>query len=99
MNMFAKVLLSLLATALAPLLLVTLVTYLSSQETLLAVAGDSLEASAETLAGAITASADDATKVLQSWSALEPMQSVFTGDDQFADPLIRDAVLIAETIQ
>lgn len=85
MNMFAKVLLSLLATALAPLLLVTLVTYLSSQETLLAVAGDSLEASAETLAGAITASADDATKVLQSWSTLEPMQSVFTGDDQYLE--------------
>lgn len=83
MNMFAKVLLSLLATALAPLLLVTLVTYLSSQETLLAVAGDSLEASAETLAGAITASVDDAAKELESWSRLEPMQIVFTGDDQY----------------
>ena len=81
--MFAKVLLSLLATALAPLLLVTFVTYRSSQETLLAVAGDSLEASAETIARAAIMSLDDAAKELESWSKLETMQIVFTGDDQY----------------
>lgn len=83
MNMFAKVLLSLLATALAPLLLVTYITYRSSQETLLAVAGDSLEASAETLARSVVVALDDAAKELQSWSKLEPMQIVFTGDDPY----------------
>ncbi len=83
MNMFAKVLLSLLATALAPLLLVTYVTYRSSQETLLAVAGDSLEASAEALARSAVVAVDDAAKELESWSELDTMQIVFTGDDQY----------------
>ncbi|MBL7647624.1 MAG: HAMP domain-containing protein [Candidatus Hydrogenedentes bacterium] len=83
MNMFAKVLLSLLATALAPLLLVTYVTNRTSQESLLAVAGDSLEASAETLAQSVVVAVDDAVKELVSWSELDMLQvGVFMGDDQ-----------------
>lgn len=93
MNMFVKVLLSLLATALAPLLLVTFVTYQSSQQTLLAVAGDSLEASAETLARSATLELDDAAKALESWSTLETMQLVFTGDDLY----LRIGTLLRET--
>ncbi|HBJ75864.1 MAG TPA: hypothetical protein DDY86_10340 [Syntrophaceae bacterium] len=81
MNLYAKVLISLLATALAPLLLVTLITYRSSQETLLAMAGASLEASAQSLAGATVLLLEDAAEEVESWASLETLQNVFTGED------------------
>lgn len=81
MKMYAKVLISLLATALLPLLVVTLITYRSSQATLLATAGVSLEANAQALSSAALLLVEDANAEVASWATLETLQNVFTGED------------------
>ncbi len=81
MSMYTKVLLSLLVTALLPLLLVTAITYQSSKETLRTMAGSALEASAMTLARNSVGSLENAVKEMESWAALDTLQDVFTGED------------------
>jgi C4-dicarboxylate-specific signal transduction histidine kinase len=81
MNMYTKVLFSLLATALLPLLTVTYITYRSSKETLVAMSEDALEASASTLARSSVTLVENAAMEVESWAALETLQDVFTGDD------------------
>ena len=81
MSMYTKVLLSLLTTALLPLLLVTAITYQSSKQTLRTMAGSTLEASAMTLARNSVVSLENAAKEMESWAALDTLQDVFTGED------------------
>lgn len=81
MNMYGKVLLSLLVTALVPLLLVAFFTYQSSQKTFRTMAGSTLEASALTVARNAVTMVEYAVKEMESWTGLETLQDVFTGDD------------------
>ncbi len=81
MSMYSKVLLSLLTTALLPLLLVTAITYQSSKQTLRSMAGGTLEASAMSLARNSIVSLENAAKEMESWAALDTLQDVFTGED------------------
>lgn len=81
MNMYAKVLVSMLATALLPLLLVSFVIYQSSKSTLVAMAGNALETGALTLTRAATTLVESAAKEVESWAALDTLQTVFTGED------------------
>lgn len=81
MNMYAKVLMSLLVTALVPLLVVTFVTWGSSRETLRAMASSTLEASALTVARSSVTLVESAAKEMEAWAGLETLQDVFTGDD------------------
>ncbi len=81
MNMYAKVLVSLLVTALAPLVIVLSITYHSNKETLVGMVGDSLESSALTLARTTTLLVQSGVQEVESWSKLDTLQGVFTGED------------------
>jgi len=81
MNMYARVLLSLMVTALLPLLLVTFFTYRSSRKTLESMADNALETSALTVARSVATTIENAEKEMESWTRLETLQDVFTGED------------------
>ncbi|MBX3180864.1 MAG: HAMP domain-containing protein [Candidatus Hydrogenedentes bacterium] len=81
MKMYTKVLLSLLVTALVPLLLVTSAVYWSSRETLKGMAVNTLDAGAQTVARSAITLVESAAMEMNAWAGLETLQDVFTGED------------------
>ncbi len=81
MKISARLLTSLLVTALIPLLCVAVVVYVSSRATLLRVAQENLDFHAATLGGAVKEILEGSFDEVESWSKLETLQAVFTGDD------------------
>lgn len=81
MKISARLLTSLLVTALIPLLCVAVVVYVSSRATLLRVAQENLDFHAATLGSAVKEMLEGSFDEVESWSKIETLQTVFTGDD------------------
>lgn len=81
MKIYSKLLTSLLSTALVPLLCVALIVYAGSRATLLGAARENLRFHATTLGNGIGAMLETSFDEVDSWSRLETLQAVFTGDD------------------
>lgn len=81
MNIYSKLLTSLLGTAFVPLLCVALIVYAGSRVTLLGAAKENLRFHATTLGKGIGAMLETSFDEVDSWSKLETLQAVFTGDD------------------
>jgi len=81
MRIYAKLAASLLLTALIPLVLVAGIIYVNSKSTLIRVAQGHLDFSAATLAQRVLDQIESRYTDVESWSKLDSMQAVFTGDD------------------
>lgn len=81
MRIYAKLAASLLLTALVPLVLVAGIIYVNSKSTLIHVAQGHLDFSAVTLAQRVLDQIESRYTDVESWSKLDSMQAVFTGDD------------------
>ncbi len=81
MRIYAKLAASLLLTALFPLVLVAGIIYVNSKSTLVRVAQGHLDFSAATLAQRVLDHIENRYTDVESWSKLDSMQAVFTGDD------------------
>ena len=81
MRIYTKLAASLLLTALLPLVLVAGIIYVNSKSTLVRVAQGHLDFSTATLAQRVLDQVESRYTDVESWSKLDSMQAVFTGDD------------------
>lgn len=81
MKIHAKLLMSLLCTALVPLLLVAGITYAGVRSVLIRNAEEALIFDARTLGNRAISTLQTASEEVRSWGQIETLQSVFTGDD------------------
>jgi len=77
----SRLLSSLLVTALIPLVCVAVVVYVSSRATLLRVAKENLDFHATTMGNTVKEIIERSFEEVESWSKLDTLQMVFTGDD------------------
>lgn len=81
MSIYTKVLAALLATALIPLMAVAIFAYVSVERTVVRAAEQNLRLDALALARSSIAMVEQAFEEVQSWSRIETLQGVFTGED------------------
>lgn len=81
MSIYSKVLASLLATALIPLIAVGVFAYINVERTVVRAAEQNLRLDALALARSSIAMVEQAFDEVKSWSRIETLQGVFTGED------------------
>ena len=81
MKLSSKIRLSLLGTAVVPLIVFSAIAYLIIERTLLQSTRDRLELDASAYANTVAGMVELAVEEVASWSKLETLQTVFTGED------------------